>query len=111
MPKQTATLDPVFKAFADPTRRAVVEQLAEGPAATSALAGGFDLSLPTFTQHLGVLERSGLVSSTKSGRVRTYRLAPAALALADGWLADQRRLWEQRLDQLDNFLGTLKEQR
>jgi DNA-binding transcriptional ArsR family regulator len=108
---QQVELDQVFQALADPTRRKVVERLVTGAASTSELARPFDMALPSFTQHLGVLERSGLVSSTKSGRVRTYRLAPAALALADGWLADQRRLWEQRLDQLDNFLGTLKEQR
>ena len=70
----------------------------------------FEMSLPAFTQHLGVLDRAGLVSSTKEGRVRTYRLAPAGLELADGWLADQRRLWEQRLDRLDKFVLQLKEQ-
>ena len=110
MPKQTATLDPVFKAFADPTRRAVVEQLAEGPAATSALAGGFDLSLPTFTQHLGVLEGAGVVTSRKEGRVRTYRLVPDPLDAAAGWMATQRATWERRLDQLDRYLTHLKEQ-
>jgi DNA-binding transcriptional ArsR family regulator len=104
-------LDQVFHALADPTRRKVVERLGTGPASTSELARPFAMALPSFTQHLGVLERAGLVTSTKPGRVRTYRLAPAALALADSWLADQRRLWDQRLDQLDAFLGTLKEQR
>jgi DNA-binding transcriptional ArsR family regulator len=73
------------------------------------LAEPFEMALPSFTQHLAVLERAGLVTSTKTGRVRTYRLAPAALDVADGWLADQRRTWERRLDQLDEFLATLKE--
>jgi DNA-binding transcriptional ArsR family regulator len=104
-------LDQVFHALADPTRRKVVERLVTGSASTSELARPFDMALPSFTQHLKVLEGAGLVTSTKQGRVRTYRLAPASLALADGWMADQRRLWEQRLDQLDTFLDNLKEKR
>ena len=104
-------LDQVFRGLADPTRRQVVERLVNGPASTSELARPFDMALPSFTQHLRVLEQAGLVTSTKQGRVRTYRLAPSALALADGWLADQRQVWEQRLDQLDIFLETMKEQR
>ena len=111
MPEQQAELDRVFHALADPTRRKVVERLVTRPASTSELARPFEMALPSFTQHLKVLERARLVTSSKSGRVRTYQLAPAALAVADGWLADKRRLWEQRLDQLDAFLGTLKEQR
>ena len=111
MPTQTAELDQVFHALADSTRRKVIERLVAGPASTSELAEPFDMALPSFTQHLRVLERAGLVASTKTGRVRTYRLAPAGLEVADGWLADQRRLWEQRLDQLDDLLDALKEQR
>lgn len=103
-------LDLVFQALADPTRRTVIERLVSGPASTSELARSFDMALPSFTQHLGVLERAGLVTSTKTGRVRTYRLAPAGLVIADGWLAEQRRMWEQRLNQLDTFLNTLKEE-
>ena len=110
MPKQGETLDQVFQALADPTRRKAVERLVAGPASTSELAEPFDMALPSFTQHLGVLERAGLVTSTKKGRVRTYQLAPAALEIADGWLAEQRRLWERRLDQLDQLLTNLKEQ-
>jgi DNA-binding transcriptional ArsR family regulator len=109
MPKQRVELDQVFQALADPTRRKVIERLVSGPASTSELAEPFEMALPSFTQHLAVLERAGLVTSTKTGRVRTYRLAPAALDVADGWLADQRRTWERRLDQLDEFLATLKE--
>lgn len=104
-------LDLVFQALADPTRRKVLERLVSSPASTSELAAPFAMALPSFTQHLTVLERAGLVTSTKEGRVRTYRLAPRGLELADGWLAEQRRLWEQRLDQLDVILRTLKEQR
>lgn len=109
MPQQLEEIDQVFRALADSTRRTVIERLVSGPASTSELAEPFDMALPSFTQHLGVLERGGLVTSTKTGRVRTYRLAPAALDVADGWLAEQRRLWEQRLDQLDDFLTNFKE--
>lgn len=104
MPKCADRIDEVFKALADPTRRQVIELLASGPAATSVLAERFDMALPSFTQHLSVLEHAGVVASTKQGRTRTYRLSPAGLDVADGWLSDQRRLWERRLDQLDTFL-------
>ena len=106
MPQQTVELDLVFKALADGTRRQVVERLVVGSASTSELARPFAMALPSFTQHLDVLERAGLVTSTKTGRVRTYELVPAALGIADGWLAEQRRLWERRLDQLDDLLRT-----
>jgi DNA-binding transcriptional ArsR family regulator len=111
MPKRLEGIDEVFHALSDPTRRKVVERLVSGPATTSELAQPFDMSLPSFTQHLGVLERAGLVTSSKKGRVRTYHLAPTALELADGWLAEQRRLWERRLNQLDAFVLTLEEER
>ncbi len=111
MPNHGVELDLVFQALGDHTRRAVIERLGSGPAATSTLAEPFAMALPSFTQHLGVLERAGLVTSTKAGRVRTYQLAPTALAPVDGWLADQHHLWERRLGQLDEFLLTLKEQR
>jgi DNA-binding transcriptional ArsR family regulator len=111
MPKHQEGIDQVFHALSDPTRRKVVERLVSGPASTSELARPFDMSLPSFTQHLGVLERAGLVTSIKEGRVRTYHLAPAALELADGWLAERRRLWEVRLDRLDAFVLERKEQR
>ncbi|MER7420580.1 metalloregulator ArsR/SmtB family transcription factor [Micromonospora peucetia] len=105
-----SALDDVFQALSDPTRRRVVELLGRGPATTSELARLFDMALPSFTQHLGVLERSGLVTSEKKGRVRTYRLAPEPLAQVDTWLAIQRAVWTRRLDQLDSFLHDLKEQ-
>ena len=110
MPKQRTRVDEVLHALADPTRRQVIERLVSGPASTSELAEPFDMSLPSFTQHLRVLEDAGLVTSAKSGRVRTFHLAPAALELVDGWLADQRRIWERRLDQFDAFVLQLKEQ-
>jgi DNA-binding transcriptional ArsR family regulator len=102
-------LDRVFRALADPTRRAVVRRLTSGPAAVSELARGSDMALPSFTQHLDVLERCGVVRSRKVGRVRTYRLVPQPLKTAERWMAQQRALWEGRLDQLDAYLLELKE--
>ena len=108
MPNQELTR--VFHALSDPTRRAVLERLTRGPAAVSALARPFNMALPSFVQHLGVLEECGLVRSKKEGRVRTYTLAPQPLKAAEHWLSAQRAHWERRLDALDNFLETLKEQ-
>lgn len=99
-------LDLVFHALADPTRRSVVERLGHGPAATSVLAEPYPMALPSFIQHLDVLERSGLVASHKQGRVRTYALVPGRIVDAQDWLAAQRDLWTRRLDQLDDFLTT-----
>jgi len=81
-----------------------VERLGRGPAATTELARPFRMALPSFLQHMEVLERAGLVRSRKSGRVRTYRLAPRAFTAAEDWLSRQRTLWERRLDQLDAHL-------
>lgn len=109
MPQQLADLDRVFQALADPTRRAVVERLGRGPVATSELARPFAMALPSFLQHLDVLANAGLVTSKKEGRVRTYRLTPRPLEAVDGWMTAQRRLWERRLDQFDEYVRTLKE--
>ncbi len=110
MPNQLIRLDRVFRALGDPTRRAVVSRLSVGPAPVSELARPFDIALPSFTQHLDVLEQCGLVRSRKVGRVRTYRLVPRPLRAAERWMAQQRAHWERRLDQLDNYLLGLKEQ-
>jgi DNA-binding transcriptional ArsR family regulator len=104
-------MDRVFRALSDPTRRAVIERLGGGPAAVSELARPFDMALPSFWQHLKVLEDCGLVRSEKTGRVRTYRLAPAPLRAAEHWLAHQRALWERRLEQLDEYLTLIEEKR
>jgi DNA-binding transcriptional ArsR family regulator len=109
VPKRSGKVDEVFRALADSTRRQVIERLATGPASTTELAEPFSMALPSFLQHLSVLERAGLVTSTKQGRIRTYRVSPAGLDTAQGWLADQRTLWERRLDQLDQFLINQKE--
>lgn len=103
-------LDPTFQALADPTRRRVIERLSLGPATVSELAEPFDMALPSFLQHLKVLEQGGLVQSEKVGRVRTYRLVPERIRYAGSWLGDQLRVWERRLDQLDGFLHQLSEE-
>lgn len=102
-------MDAVFRALGDPTRRRVVERLSRRPATVTELAEPFEMALPSFVQHMRVLENCGLVRSKKQGRVRTYELAPERLKLAEDWLLKQRTLWVQRLDQLDGYLTKLKE--
>ncbi|MGC4067291.1 MAG: metalloregulator ArsR/SmtB family transcription factor [Polyangiaceae bacterium] len=107
MTPSVAKLDGVFRALADPTRRAVLQRLSGGAVTVTELAEPFDMALPSFLQHLRMLERSGLVRSRKEGRVRTYRLSPQPLRMAEQWLGAQRTLWESRLDGLDGYLSTL----
>ncbi len=97
--------DEVFHALADPSRRAMVERLALGPASVSDLARPLPMSLAAVIQHLAVLEASGLVRSEKTGRVRTCRIEPGALRLAEDWISRQRTVWEQRLDRLGEYLS------
>jgi DNA-binding transcriptional ArsR family regulator len=101
----------VFQALADPTRRAVLERLNRGPAPMSELAEPFDMALPSFSQHLDVLEDCGLVRSSKEGRVRTFELQAKPLEVAGHWMAKQRAMWERRLDQMDNYVKTLREKK
>jgi DNA-binding transcriptional ArsR family regulator len=91
------SLDTVFHALADSTRRAIVERLIAGPASVSELAAPFPVSLSAVAQHLQLLEDSGLVRSHKAGRVRTVTLEPARLAAAERWFASHRARWERRL--------------
>ena len=111
MPAAAHVVDDVFRALADSTRRQVVERLRRSPASVSELAQPFDMALPSFVQHLRVLEKAGVVRSTKTGRVRVYSLEQHRLRLAERWLERQRGVWEQRLDQLDEHLLTLKRKR
>lgn len=108
MPNQYPAVGSTFHALADPTRRAVVEMLAAGPASVSDLAEPFTMALPSFMQHLGVLEDSGLIRSHKVGRVRTCEIAPEPLNEAEAWISGQRRVWERRLDQLDDYVRSLQ---
>lgn len=102
-------VDTVFRALSDPTRRRVLERLGRSPASVGELAKPFAMALPSFVQHLNVLEGCGLVHSRKTGRIRTYQLAPQRLRLAEEWLIQQRAVWERRLDNLDDYLIELKE--
>lgn len=105
----SAVADDVFHALSNPTRRQVLERLSSGPATVSELAEPFDMQLPSFVQHLAVLEQSRLVRSTKRGRVRTYTIAPDRFRVAEDWLTARRRLWEARLDRFDQYVAQLKE--
>jgi DNA-binding transcriptional ArsR family regulator len=106
---QPAVVDDVFHALSNPTRRKVLERLSAGPATVSELAAPFDMQLPSFVQHLSVLEQSRLVKSQKRGRVRTYEIAPERFKVAEGWLAARRQEWEERLDRFDAYVKQLKQ--
>jgi DNA-binding transcriptional ArsR family regulator len=108
MLNHSTSLDLAFQALADPTRRAMIDRLALGPASVSELARPLAMSLPAVMQHLAMLESSGLVVSQKVGRVRTCRIDPAALGMAEQWINHRRIEWERRLDRLGQYLETLK---
>ena len=105
----SAVADGVFNALSNSTRRKVLEQLSVGPATVSELAAPFDMKLPSFVQHLSVLEQSRLVKSTKRGRVRTYEITPERFNVVGDWLTARRRVWEARLDQFDQYVTQLKD--
>ncbi|QUD87170.1 ArsR/SmtB family transcription factor [Phenylobacterium montanum] len=109
MPNQQASLDLMFQALADPTRRGMIERLTCGPASVSELAQPLAMSLPAVVQHLQMLESAGLIASEKVGRVRTCRLEPDALQAAERWLSERRALWVQRFDNLAGFLAATPE--
>ena len=109
MPNETQALDRVFHCLSNATRRDVIARLAVKPATMTELAAPFDMALPSFLQHLQVMENAGLIRSHKTGRVRTFELQPPKILLAETWLHAQRTSWETRLDQLDLLLNTLKE--
>jgi DNA-binding transcriptional ArsR family regulator len=107
---QAASLDRMFQALADPTRRVMLERLSRGPASVTALAKPLTISLPAVLQHLHVLEASGVVRSEKVGRVRTCRIEPAALRTVERWVAGRRATWERRLDRLGDYLAEQDDQ-
>lgn len=107
MANQQAALDTVFHALADPTRRAVIQRLGNGPATVSELAAPFPMALPSFMKHLGVLERSRLIVTRKAGRIRTCELERENLIAAERWFEEQRKYWQSRYDNLDDLLVTL----
>jgi DNA-binding transcriptional ArsR family regulator len=100
MANQSADLSDVFYALGDPTRRAIVGALGQGPASVSTLAAPFSMALPSFLKHLWVLERSGVIRSNKVGRVRTCELRTTTLSQAEHWMTEQRATWEARTDRM-----------
>jgi DNA-binding transcriptional ArsR family regulator len=105
MTSQRANIDRVFHALGDPMRRAIVEKLSHGPITVSHLAKPLEITLAAVVQHVQVLEKSGLVRTTKVGRVRTCRMEPAGLSIAEQWIGERRSLWERRLDRLGTLLA------
>lgn len=108
MDNNSPDLDTVFLAFADPTRRAVLRKLGQGPASVSDLSAPFDMALPPFMKHIRTLENAGLITTRKDGRVRTCEINPARYAEVERWLNDQRKDWASRYRKLDALLATLK---
>ena len=108
MAKFSTDLDLAFSALADPTRRAIVSRLCDGPRSVSELSEPFELALPSLLKHLRVLEQSGIISSEKTGRVRTCRIEPHALHATEAWIHQHIAAWEKRLDRLEAHLARLK---
>ena len=101
------SLDSIFHALADPTRRAIVQRLGRGPATVTELAQPFDMALPSLMKHVGVLEATGLIRSKKAGRVRTCTLERKSLGAVELWLGEQRAVWQARYGNLDVLLARL----
>ncbi|MHA7777769.1 ArsR/SmtB family transcription factor [Roseibium sp. M-1] len=104
MAKHDPDLSLLFHALADPTRRAMLTQLATGPARVTELAEPTGLRLPTVMRHLSVLEEAGFISTSKDGRIRTCAIVPEAMEPVRTWIDEQRAIWESRLDRLDAFV-------
>jgi len=107
MDNNGASLDSIFHALADPTRRAIVQRLGRGPATVTELAQPFAMALPSLMKHVGVLEETGLIRSKKTGRVRTWVLERQKLAAVELWLGEQRAVWQARYGNLDELLQKL----
>lgn len=111
MAKHDPNLDLLFHALSDPTRRMMLARLAQGPAPVTELAAPSGLRLPTVMRHLSVLEQAGLIATQKDGRVRSCALQPQALAPMRDWIEEQRKVWEARLDRLDDYVMNLMKDR
>ena len=108
MAKYSTDLDSAFAALADPTRRAIVSRLCEGPKTVSELSEPFEIALPSLLKHVQVLEQSGLISSEKIGRVRTCRIEPHALQATETWIHRHIAAWESRLDRMEAHIQRMK---
>lgn len=102
--RQPDDLGAIFLALADPTRRAVIERLGQGPASVSELASPFDMGLPSFMKHVRLLEESGMIRTKKLGRTRICMIEGSGLSNAESWLAEQRAIWESSTDRLEAFV-------
>jgi DNA-binding transcriptional ArsR family regulator len=111
MAQHQERLDTIFQALADPTRRAVLGRLGQGPASISALAAPFDMALPSFMKHIQLLEGSGLIRTRKEGRVRTCAISETSFTAVEAWLSAQRALWETRTDRLEAFVMAEQEKK
>src|ERR1700675_5064224 len=105
MQRRKPSIDRVFHALGDPTRRAILEKLSQGPISVSRLAEPLDVTLAAVVQHLQVLEKSGLVQTEKVGRVRTCRIESTGLSAAEQWIRERRTVWDHRLDRLGDVLA------
>ena len=104
-------LDAMFSALADPTRRSIVAHLTNGEATVNELAEPFAMSVQAVSRHIQVLERAGLIARGRHRQTRPCRLVPDALRTATDWIDEQRRVWTERLDQLDRHLSDLQQDR
>ena len=105
---RTDLLDRTFAALADPTRRAILERLARGEATVGELAAPFDISQPAVSKHLRVLREAGLISQSREAQRRPCRLEPERLDQVANWVEEYRRVWDDRLDRLDDYLQDLQ---
>lgn len=108
MTKHSPNLDLIFQALSDPTRRAFLARMVEGPISVSALAGPTGFALPTVMKHLDILENATLITTEKTGRTRMCQARPETLAATADWLTEQRALWDARTDRLENYLYSLQ---
>ncbi len=108
MAKCSTSLDSVFHALADPTRRAVIHRLGQGATTVSELAAPFNMALPSFMKHLQILESSGIICSKKMGRTRICEIRSQELTKAESWIAEQRKLWEDQTDRLETYVADLQ---
>jgi DNA-binding transcriptional ArsR family regulator len=105
MTRRKVEIDRVFHALGDPTRRAILEKLSQGPISVSRLAEPLNISLAAVVQQLQILEESGLIHTEKLGRVRTCQIDQAGLAAAAEWIRERRTIWEQRFERLGALLA------
>ena len=108
MTKHSPNLNLIFQALSDPTRRAFLARMADGPISVSALAGPTGFALPTVMKHLDILEAASLITTEKTGRTRMCQACPETLGATADWLTEQRELWDARTDRLEAYLYSLQ---